>query len=83
MIVIAHPLKLFTFTVKGTPQRPAILKAYRKEIEAVYEAVNMICISDILAPQKWSLDNIPEWIRCIVQSLLCADAQISDIQDMF
>ncbi|KAK0201251.1 NRPS-like enzyme [Desarmillaria ectypa] len=83
MIIVTHPSKPFTFTAKGTLRRPAILEAYSKEIEAVYEAVDKISVSSIRAPQKWSLDDITEWIRRILQSLLRADAKISDMQDIF
>ncbi|KAK0449007.1 NRPS-like enzyme [Desarmillaria tabescens] len=83
MIIVTHPSKSFTYTAKGTPRRPAILKAYSKEIEAAYEAVDKISASDIPAPQEWNIDDITEWIRRIVHSFLRTDGQISDTQDVF
>ncbi|KAK0190081.1 NRPS-like enzyme [Armillaria mellea] len=83
MIIVAHPSKPFTFTAKGTPRRRAILTDYSKEIDAAYEAVDKSFVSSIPAPQKWITDDITEWIRRIVQSLLRTDAQISDTQDFF
>ncbi|KAK0231808.1 NRPS-like enzyme [Armillaria nabsnona] len=83
MIIVAHPSKPFTFTAKGTPRRRAILTAYSKEIDAAYEAVDNISVSNIPAPQKWNIDEITEWIRRVVHSLLRTDAQISDTQDLF
>ncbi|KAG7441925.1 acetyl-CoA synthetase-like protein [Guyanagaster necrorhizus] len=83
MIVVTHPSKPFTFTSKGTLRRGAILEAYIKEIDAAYEAVDNISPSNILVPQKWSIDEITEWIRRIVHTLLCTDVQISDEQDLF
>ncbi|KAG7451555.1 acetyl-CoA synthetase-like protein [Guyanagaster necrorhizus] len=50
MIIITHPSKPFTFTPKGTLRRPAILKAYSREIEAAYEAVDKISLYNIPAP---------------------------------
>ncbi len=83
MIIVTHPSKSFTFTAKGTPRRRAILMDYSKEIDAAYEAVDKFFVSSILAPQKWIIDDITEWIQRIVQSLLRTDAQISDTQDFF
>ncbi|PBK64722.1 acetyl-CoA synthetase-like protein [Armillaria solidipes] len=83
MIIVTHPSKPFTFTSKGTLRRPAILEAYSKEIEAAYEAVDNISVSNIPAPQKWNIDEIKDWIRRVVRNLLRADAQISDTQDLF
>ncbi|KAG7441935.1 acetyl-CoA synthetase-like protein [Guyanagaster necrorhizus] len=83
MIIVTHPSKPFTFTVKGTLRRGAILEAYSKEIDGAYEAVDNISPSNIPVPQKWSIDEITEWIRRIVHTLLCTDVQISDEQDLF
>ncbi|KAK0465824.1 NRPS-like enzyme [Armillaria novae-zelandiae] len=83
MIIVTHPSKSFTFTSKGTLRRRAILEAYSKEIEAAYEAVDNISVSNIPAPQKWNIDEIKNWIRRIVRNLLRADAQIDDTQDLF
>lgn len=83
MIIVTYPSKPFTFTAKGTPRRRAILVDYSKEIDAAYDAVDKTFVSSIPAPQKWTIDDIIEWIRRIVQSLLRTDAQISDTQDFF
>ncbi|KAK0190058.1 hypothetical protein F5146DRAFT_1139593 [Armillaria mellea] len=83
MIVVTHPSKPFTFTSKGTLRRPAILEAYSKEIEAAYEAVDNISVSNIPAPQKWNIDEVKDWIRRVMHNLLRTDAQISDTQDLF
>ncbi|KAK0492011.1 NRPS-like enzyme [Armillaria luteobubalina] len=83
MIIVTHPSKPFTFTSKGTLRRRAILEAYSKEIEAAYEAVDNISVSNIVAPQKWNIDEIKDWIRRVVHNLLRTDAQISDTQDLF
>lgn len=83
MIIVTHPSKPFTFTAKGTPRRRAILTAYSKEIDAAYEAVDNVSVSNIPAPQKWNIDEIKDWIRRVVHNLLRADAQISDAQDLF
>ncbi|PBK87982.1 acetyl-CoA synthetase-like protein [Armillaria gallica] len=83
MIIVTHPSKPFMFTSKETLRRPAILEAYSREIEAAYEAVNNVSVSNIPAPQKWNIDEIEDWIRHVVHNLLPADAQISDTQDLF
>ncbi|PBK87975.1 NRPS-like enzyme [Armillaria gallica] len=83
MIIVTYLSKPFTFTAKGTPRRRAILTAYSKEIDAAYETVDNISVSNIPAPQKWNIDEITEWIRRVVHSLLRTDSQVSDTQDLF
>ncbi|KAI0050783.1 acetyl-CoA synthetase-like protein [Auriscalpium vulgare] len=81
MILVAKLSKPFEYTVKGQPRRPAILRTYEDEIQALYGAVENSSQIDIEPPKSWDDAETLIFVRSVVQNVLKAD--ITDADDLF
>ncbi|KAF8989698.1 hypothetical protein BDQ17DRAFT_1288470, partial [Cyathus striatus] len=80
-ILIANPSKPFEFTAKGTPKRHAVLKAYSPEIENIYQASEQYTLTKVPAPVNWKLDEVRQFLRAVIVSVLGLD--ITDSESIF
>jgi hypothetical protein len=81
MIITVHPSKPLEFTPKGTPRRQVCLKAYEKEIDAVYEVVNESSQNDIPVPENWTAKTAMRFVDTAVRRVL--RYPIDEDQDIF
>ncbi|KAI0050773.1 acetyl-CoA synthetase-like protein [Auriscalpium vulgare] len=81
MILVSKPSKPFKYTAKGTPRRPAVLRTYEPEIEALYAAVQNASQTDIVPPGTWNEAETRSFLRAVVGSVLKSD--IGDEDDLF
>ncbi len=51
MILIANPLKLFTYTAKNTVRHRAIINDYKEQIHSSYNTIEESTQTDIAPPQ--------------------------------
>ncbi|KAI0062574.1 acetyl-CoA synthetase-like protein [Artomyces pyxidatus] len=81
MILVASPSKKFEYTAKMTPRRPAILKTYNDEINALYDAVDETSQIDIPLPLDWSPPEAEKFVRQAIFLVMKRDLS-SDV-DLF
>ncbi|OBZ65571.1 Polyketide synthase HetM [Grifola frondosa] len=81
MILVASPSKPFSYTAKGTPRRGMIVGAYKEEIEALYDSMDLSSQSDIPIPSSWIGDEPLKFVRSVIERAMRADLQ--DDQDIF
>lgn len=81
MITVTSPSKPFAYTAKGTPRRQVVIKMYEQEIEALYQAVEQSSQNNIPAPMNWTADEILDFVRKAVISVL--NKEIVDEDDIF
>ncbi|KAK0219250.1 NRPS-like enzyme [Armillaria fumosa] len=81
MILVASPDKPFEFTAKESLRRGAILKAYEKEIEDIYNAVEAVS-QNVPVPPILTLKTATIVVRDIVKGALQQDT-IGDNDDIF
>ncbi|KAI0050775.1 acetyl-CoA synthetase-like protein [Auriscalpium vulgare] len=81
MIIVSIPSKPFEYTAKGTPRRPAVLRSYEPEIDALYTAVQTASQTDIGPPGTWNEAETRSFLRAVVGSVLKSD--IGDEDDLF
>jgi hypothetical protein len=70
MIITVNPKKSLEFTAKGTPRRHVCLKAYEKEIDALYEAVKDSSQANISIPKVWTAENAAKFVESAIKSVL-------------
>ncbi|KAI0677488.1 acetyl-CoA synthetase-like protein [Trametes maxima] len=70
MILVTSPLKPFTYTMKGFPQRVKILNNYREEIETLYADLEEHAQSDVPPPSAWDAENTAAFLRAAVEQVL-------------
>jgi hypothetical protein len=70
MIITVNPKRPLEFTAKGTPRRNVCLKAYEKEIDAVYEAVKDSSQTNISVPESWTAENAMAFVDIAVKSVM-------------
>ncbi|EIW84433.1 acetyl-CoA synthetase-like protein [Coniophora puteana RWD-64-598 SS2] len=81
MIIVANPLKPFTYTSKNTPRRGAIINLYSDEIEEAYAAVDKTTQSSIPPPSEWNSTQTLKFVGLVVRSVLGKD--VPDNVDIF
>ncbi|KAI0794928.1 acetyl-CoA synthetase-like protein [Abortiporus biennis] len=90
MIIVSSPDKPFTHTAKHTVRRPAVIREYEPEIEALYQKVESINNvsgetqkgSDSEATiQDWSFNETLEFVRNVVVNVL--ERSVKDEDDIF
>ena len=81
MIIVALPSKPFTYTVKGTPRREAVINGYSAEISSLYQAVGKTAQEQISPPRSWRYeDNLP-FTRVVVQNVM--GKSLADEENIF
>src|SRR6266481_1498863 len=91
MILVSCPGKPLSYTMKGTPRRGPIVKAFDSEIEALYAAVNESSQIDIQAPsparddEGWSVDDAVDFVRKAVFRVVknSSSRTLGDTTDLF
>ncbi|KAI0795718.1 hypothetical protein C8Q75DRAFT_711913 [Abortiporus biennis] len=90
MIMVSLPSKPFTHTAKRTVRRPAVIKEYEPEIEALYQKVENTANLEINGEaeagsagvvQEWNFDNTIEFVRKVVVNVL--EHSVKDEDDLF
>lgn len=81
MIMVTSPSKPFTYTAKNTTRRPAIIKEYAQEIDALYNAVDESAETEVAPPSSWSHTSAKEFVRGVVDRVLNHD--LGDNDDIF
>ncbi|XP_006456444.1 hypothetical protein AGABI2DRAFT_211390 [Agaricus bisporus var. bisporus H97] len=70
MIITTYPKKPLELTAKGTPRRQMCLKAYKEEIDALYDAVKESSQTDIPIPGSWTKENATQFIESAVKRVM-------------
>ena len=70
MIMVTLLSKPFSYNIKGYPRRPAILKQYHDEIDALYEEVEQSAQSDVTAPTVWDAESTQSFVRTAVEKVV-------------
>ncbi|KAI0795715.1 acetyl-CoA synthetase-like protein [Abortiporus biennis] len=90
MIIVSSPNKPFTYTAKGTVRKPAVIKEYGREIEALYERVEKIANMEMNGEiqsgmeseiQEWNFDNTLDFVRSVILNIL--KDTVKDEDDIF
>ena len=81
MIIVSSAAKPFTYTAKSTPRRPAIIKEYEPEIEALYATVDETTQAHLPPPRSWNLPNTLDFVRFVVNGVMAR--AVSDTDDLF
>ncbi|KAL4248625.1 Adenylate-forming Reductase [Abortiporus biennis] len=88
MIIVTSPNKPFSYTAKGTVRRPAMIKEYDPEIEALYQRIDQISNIDIYgdvqtgaATIQWNFHSMLEFVRKVVLNVL--EKSVRDEDDIF
>lgn len=66
MIIVSSPSKPFEYTLKGTPRRPIVIKAYEQEINDLYNSIVDSSQTDLPTPLKWTENETLDFIRLVV-----------------
>ena len=81
MIIVAIPSKPFTYTVKGTPRREAVISEYSAEITSLYQAVGETAQQQLPPPRSWRYeDNLP-FTRDLVRNVM--GKSLTDDENIF
>jgi hypothetical protein len=89
MILIASSSKPFTYTVKQSTRRGAILIDYAAEIDAIYTAVQDSSQIDIPVPAGssedggWTFEESLAFVREAVNRIMTDAKGVSDEEDIF
>ncbi|KIJ25888.1 hypothetical protein M422DRAFT_273122 [Sphaerobolus stellatus SS14] len=89
MILVASSSKPFSYTVKNTARRGAILKDYADEIEEIYEAVDDSTQTSIPIPTTttenggWPLEDTREFVHNVVHEIMKDVNAMKDSDDLF
>ena len=70
MIMVTLLSKPFSYNIKGYPRRPAILKQYHHEIEALYGEVEQSAQSDLSMPSIWDAETTHAFVRTTVEKVV-------------
>ncbi|KAG7447913.1 acetyl-CoA synthetase-like protein [Guyanagaster necrorhizus] len=81
MILVAKPVKPFTYTAKHTARRQAILNDYIEEISDLYQSVEDSTQANISLPFEWNAKSTKSFIRTVVLQVL--SHSILDDDDLF
>lgn len=81
MILITSPSKPFEFTAKLQPRRKNMIKAYAKEIDDLYAAVETSAQTDLKPPAEWTAASTLEFVRSVVETTM--RKSIPDDSDIF
>ncbi|KAI0784440.1 male sterility protein-domain-containing protein, partial [Abortiporus biennis] len=92
MIIVSTPNKPFTHTAKRTVRRPAVIKEYDPEIEALYQRVENMANMGINGEaqsgsdsegivQEWNFDNTIAFVRKVIVNVL--ERSVKDEDDLF
>ncbi|KAG7092005.1 putative NRPS-like protein biosynthetic cluster [Marasmius oreades] len=81
MVLIASPTKPFTYTMKGTARRQAVLRVYSDEISELYDIFDETTQSNIPLPTFWDMASTTTFVRAVVNSVLTH--AIEDDEDIF
>jgi DNA-directed RNA polymerase specialized sigma subunit len=81
MILVASPSKPFSYTVKGTVRRQAVISSYGPEIQELYTAVAETSQSQIKPPTSWSNNDSLDFVRAIVAEVM--KQPVEDTDDLF
>ncbi|KAI0058355.1 acetyl-CoA synthetase-like protein [Artomyces pyxidatus] len=81
MILPSSPLKPFDYTPKGTPRRHVVIEAYKREINALYDAVKQLPQTDLKPPSSWDRDQTTIFMRLAVERVM--NGNVPDDADLF
>ncbi|ETW76160.1 tridomain enzyme adenylation-thiolation-dehydrogenase [Heterobasidion irregulare TC 32-1] len=70
MIIVSSPSKPFEYTLKGTPRRPIVIKAYEQEINDLYNSIVDSSQTDLPTPLKWTENETLDFIRLVVRNVV-------------
>ncbi|KAF9256609.1 acetyl-CoA synthetase-like protein [Marasmius fiardii PR-910] len=78
MILVASPVKPFTYTAKGTARRQAVLLDYSEEISTLYDILDENTRSNVAPPTDWDMGSTTTFVRAVVGSILVHSVQDDD-----
>ncbi|KAI0067832.1 acetyl-CoA synthetase-like protein [Artomyces pyxidatus] len=81
MILPSSPSKPFSYTAKGTPRRHVIIKAYKREIDALYNAVEQSSQAAVEPPSSWTRGETITFMRSTVERVIRRN--LPDDADLF
>lgn len=81
MILVASPSKPFTYTIKRTLRRQAVISDYSDEINDLYVAVAETAQTGVAPPASWSEIDTLGFIRSVVTKMV--QKPLGDSDDLF